>query len=89
MTAFECNRCGACCRLVSEAPETAHLDRGDGACRHLIGTAGDEHGCAIYSTRPVECRVDKNVPAVMKLGEWQKRNRGACEVLRLHVYGAP
>lgn len=86
MSAFDCNRCGACCRLVGVDPELAYLDRGDGACRHLLVT-DDGHACAIYEERPGRCRVDESVPPVMQLAEWHRRNRDACHVLRLTVYG--
>jgi Fe-S-cluster containining protein len=69
------------------APALAHLDRGDGACRHLLGTEGEEHACAIYESRPKECRVDESTPAVLPVAEWQRRSSDACDVLRLYVYG--
>ena len=55
MTEFPCYRCGACCRNVHLAIETAHLDRGDGCCRHY-----DEKQklCLIYSDRPDICRIN-------------------------------
>ncbi len=87
MSAFPCNRCGACCRLVGAVGSLAHLDRGDGACRHLIPHADGTTSCEVYETRPKECRVDESVPAVMQLAEWHRRNADACAVLRLHVYG--
>lgn len=89
MSAFDCNRCGACCRLAAKVTEIAHLDRGDGACRHLVEGDDGAHACAIYDTRPKACRVDESVPAAMALSEWQRRNAEACKVLRLHVYGGP
>ena len=75
MSVFACNRCGACCRMVGSVQELAHLDRGDGACVHLLGTAGDEHECAIYDERPTLCRVDAQAPPVMQLAEWKAKNR--------------
>lgn len=89
MNAFNCNRCGACCRRAGQVLELAHLDRGDGACKHLVEQANGEHACAIYATRPKQCRVDENVPPAMALAEWQRRNEAACAVLRLNVYGGP
>ncbi len=86
---FDCNRCGACCRLVGRLPSLAHLDRGDGACVHMTGEPGGEHGCAIYSERPKDCRVDESTPAAMTVAEWHKRNHAACKVLHLAVYGGP
>jgi Fe-S-cluster containining protein len=86
---FDCNRCGACCRVIGAVPSLAHLDRGDGACKHLLGSAGEEHACAIYEDRPTECRVDESSPAAMTLAEWHRRNTAACERVRLIVYGGP
>ena len=51
---FPCNGCGKCCRLVDRNAETAWLDRGDGTCRHFDEAS---HGCAMYATRPLVCRV--------------------------------
>lgn len=87
MKAFDCNRCGACCRLVGSAPETRELDRGDGACKHLVTEEGGAHACAIYETRPMVCRVDESCPPAMALTEWQRRNADTCKQLHLHVYG--
>ncbi len=53
---FPCNRCGACCKSIRLAPETAGFDRGDGVCRHY-----DEQGgrCGIYATRPAVCNIER------------------------------
>lgn len=87
--AFDCVRCGACCRVVSTVAELAHLDRGDGACVHLRGTPGDEHTCAIYDDRPRLCRVDAMAPTTIPLERWIKLNETACDGLHRAVYGAP
>ncbi len=87
MTGFACNRCGACCRLIGEVPELAHLDRGDKSCVHLRGEPGDDHACAIYEDRPKQCRVDEGCPPVMQLAAWYRLNHQACEALHLRVYG--
>jgi uncharacterized protein len=86
MSTFECNRCGACCRVIGRVPELAHLDRGDGACEHLVET-DEGHGCQIYESRPLLCRVDETKPAVLSQAEWNRRNTEACGLLRLEVYG--
>lgn len=52
--AFPCNGCGACCRLVRLAPETAWLDRGDGVCRHFDTATAR---CLVYERRPQVCNV--------------------------------
>lgn len=87
MTAFDCNRCGACCRSIGNLPGAAALDRGDGVCRHLRGEPGDEHACAIYESRPKVCRIDESCPPPMEMREWYRRNEIACGLLRLRVYG--
>lgn len=86
---FPCTRCGACCRLVSVVPALAHLDRGDGACRHLTGEAGGEHGCAVYADRPRECSVDAMRPEVLTPAHWYRQNAAWCDRLHLAVYGQP
>ena len=48
---FQCDKCGACCRLISAVPE---LDRGDGVCKFL----SEDNTCSIYPDRPTICRVD-------------------------------
>lgn len=87
MSAFECNRCGACCRLVGFVAAFAHLDRGDGACKHLVPHEDGSHSCAVYEDRPRFCRVDESATPALKLAEWQRRNHEQCERLRLAVYG--
>lgn len=58
---FPCTRCGECCRRIGRVKELAHLDRGDGACRHL-----DENTllCGIYEDRPRACSVDAGFEAL-------------------------
>ncbi len=54
--AFECWKCGACCKLAGfKAPE---LDRGDGACIHLT----DDNLCSIYENRPDICVLNRERP---------------------------
>lgn len=80
--AFPCNQCGACCRLVSLAPETQFLDRGDGTCRHYDDLT---RLCAIYNSRPIICRVDKQYEVnYQQRYNWQEFieiNRIACQAL--------
>ena len=84
---FPCNRCGACCRSIKHVPELKDYDRGDGACKYLVGEPGQEHTCSIYETRPDVCRVDKSKPILMSTAEWYRANLEACTKLRLNVYG--
>lgn len=87
MSAFDCRRCGACCRSIgaSDVQELQLLNRGDGVCRHLTA----DNLCAIYDKRPALCRVDESCPTAMQLAEWQRRNMTACNQLHLQVYGQP
>jgi uncharacterized protein len=84
---FPCTRCGACCRMVGTVEGLRDLDRGDGACVHLQGEPGEEHGCAIYETRPALCRVDGLRPEVVSIPWWYGANGHACDQLHLAVYG--
>lgn len=84
---FACTRCGACCRLVSTVQGLAHLDRGDGACRHLVGEPGGEHGCQVYDERPALCRVDEQRPEVVTPEWWHEQTAHACDRVHLMVYG--
>lgn len=52
--AFNCTKCGACCRRVSQSPFTAHLADATGRCRYL----NTDNTCSIYDIRPDLCRID-------------------------------
>lgn len=73
--------------MIGAVEALAHLNRGDGACIHLRGEPGGEHGCAIYATRPALCRIDDAQPVSMTQAGWHKLNAQGCDALRLHVYG--
>lgn len=77
MAAFSCNACGICCKLV-KAIYPNWPTRPDGACVHLT----PENKCAIYETRPKECRVDANKPKGMVLEDWQKFVASGCAELQ-------
>lgn len=83
MAAFECSKCGACCRAVGAIPSMASYDRGDGGCKYLT----DDNRCAIYATRPVLCRVDVMRPVEVTEETWNALNHEACARLHLQVYG--
>jgi len=51
---FACDCCGCCCRNLKKSELYADLDRGDGACKYLVGNL-----CSIYEKRPLFCRVDE------------------------------
>lgn len=80
---FDCNRCGACCRVAGAVPGLEDYDRGDGVCMHLT----DANECEIYRTRPQVCRVDDMCPDGTPMAEWHAANAAECKKLRLHVYG--
>ena len=68
--AWECKRCGSCCRILSShQPDSEEdraivkiLNRGDGVCRHLQ----EDNTCEIYLIRPDICRVNKKDPNLEK-----------------------
>ena len=53
---FKCNRCGCCCKNVSNIEETKYLDKGNGVCKYYDES---NKSCLIYDFRPEICRVDK------------------------------
>ena len=77
MSAFDCNGCGACCRvaprLVPGWPK-----RADGACVYLT----PDNRCAIYEKRPLVCRVDRMRPEGVSIEHWHHLSAQACEQLR-------
>lgn len=52
---FPCERCGACCRKIGEAPMTRHMAKDNGVCKYLNEVT---NLCMIYPDRPITCRVD-------------------------------
>lgn len=84
MTAFPCNRCGACCRHVHLAKETLFLNRGDGCCQHYDDNSKQ---CLIYADRPSICRVDEqyllNYQSLITWEAFVEVNVQACKKLSL------
>lgn len=83
MNKFPCDCCGACCKNIKLAAETAYLDRGDGICRHF----NDESNlCSIYNNRPDICRVDfQYLTKYSTLISWEdfiNLNQQACNHLK-------
>ncbi|SFK67381.1 hypothetical protein SAMN05216390_102360 [Lachnospiraceae bacterium KH1T2] len=78
---FNCKHCGSCCRNLDKSDIYAHLDRGDGVCRYLMG-----NDCSIYDTRPLLCRIDDSYDSVfsniMSREEFYRINENACNMLR-------
>ncbi|MFM1706177.1 YkgJ family cysteine cluster protein [Aeromonas salmonicida] len=79
LSPFPCTACGQCCRRVSESPQTAFLDSGNGVCRHFNEQS---HNCAIYADRPLVCRVEEyyrvNLAEVISWDEFVKVNVEIC-----------
>lgn len=71
--AFECWKCGACCRFVGFVDPS--LDRGDRACIHLQ----EDMSCGIYETRPDFCRLDPKMPEELQT-RWCKHQEKNWEV---------
>jgi uncharacterized protein len=84
---FNCWQCGACCRLVRLLPEIAHLDRGDGACRHLQ----EDLKCGIYENRPDACNTRVTYEAKWRerwsWDEYLEQAEEACHLLDDFVNG--
>lgn len=49
--AFNCTKCGACCRRAFLMPGFPFPVNPDGACSKLV-----DNQCSIYETRPAICR---------------------------------
>jgi len=68
---------------VDRSPQTQHLDRGDGTCRHFIA---DRNACGIYDDRPDICRVDRqyalHYAQQMSWDEFVELNQGVCTALQ-------
>ena len=83
MSAFDCDRCGACCRNIARANFTHNLDRGDGVCRHFDEAT---NLCNIYAHRPIFCNVDayyeKFLSRTMSRAEFHELNREVCRRLK-------
>ena len=82
MTAFDCDRCGICCKNIRRANFPHELDRGDGVCKHLT----EDNLCGIYAERPIFCNVDayyeKFLSQTMSREKFHALNHDACERLK-------
>ena len=82
--AFQCNKCGECCRQLRRSSLYKELDRGDGICKYLSGNL-----CGIYKNRPLLCRVDESYDAffkdVMSLDMYYRLNYTSCKQLQGQV----
>lgn len=81
--AFDCDRCGACCRSLSLHPLGRSLDRGDGTCRYFDPASCL---CLVYEQRPFVCRVDEAFHAGIlpdvTLSEYYAMTKVACDKLK-------
>lgn len=77
---FFCDKCGECCRHISNIVQLASFDRGDGVCIHLKGCE-----CEIYELRPDICNVEKMYEKVFSQAYTREAfynlNKKACESL--------
>ena len=80
---FECDKCGLCCKNITNIKELVDFDRGDGICKHLNI---DMNLCTIYHNRPDICKVDTMYEKVYKeiytKDEYYELNYEACEFLK-------
>lgn len=82
---FSCDQCGLCCQLISEIPQLAAFDRGDGVCIHLRGTL-----CEIYEQRPDICNVEKMYDAFsdqMSYSEYIEMMEKCCKLIKQNFTG--
>ena len=66
---FTCIACGECCRHIHLVPELAHLQNGDGICKHLKNDK-----CDIYHNRPDVCNYIKLYKNFNKKGDMVKNS---------------
>jgi Fe-S-cluster containining protein len=88
MAGFPCIRCGECCKRVTMKPAgLEHLCGPDpeGTCVHYVAGSG----CAIYETRPPNCRVEHvyythpfNFAAKMPLSVYYGVSKALCHDLQ-------
>ncbi len=75
---FKCYKCGLCCRNLHLSRLYCDLDKGDGACKYLVGNL-----CGIYENRPLLCRIDESYDAffksVMSTDDYYRLNQDACD----------
>jgi Fe-S-cluster containining protein len=77
---FECNNCGACCRMPAVRAYGLPV-RDDGSCMHLV-----DNKCSIYNDRPLVCRIDDGwkefFSKSMTLEQWYAWNKEWCVKLQ-------
>lgn len=80
---FPCTRCGLCCKEIHRVPELADFHNGDGVCRNY----SEEHGCLIYDTRPLLCRIDEGYEQLFRqslsVDEYYRKNAEWCNRLQV------
>lgn len=85
---FQCQRCGSCCRSLSQSELYSDLDRGDGICQYLDTVT---NLCQIYDNRPLKCNVNKMYDQLfsqqMPRTEYYAINHAACKILQAQVKG--
>lgn len=80
---FECDKCGLCCKNISNIPIISSLDRGDGICKNYDD---ETRLCKIYENRPLACNVDlgfeKYFSKFYTKEEYYKLNYELCEKMK-------
>ena len=96
MRKFNCNQCGACCKVVGDLvrnrlvslPIAAFFKPDEkGWCQHLRKKEDGKYECSCYDTRPLMCRVEdvcKMKASRMNLtqDELMRISEDMCELLR-------
>ena len=76
--AFNCSKCGECCRHIGFIPQLSAFDNGNGVCIHLKGNL-----CDIYESRPDICNVEtmyeKVYSKLYTRNEFYRLNEIACK----------
>jgi hypothetical protein len=79
--AFECKKCGACCRHVGKVKGYKRMAKEDGSCMFLDGNL-----CSIYEDRPDVCRSDRMYERYfagrMSREEFDRATEEACRSVR-------
>lgn len=78
---FKCDSCGCCCINIYKSELYIDLNKGDGACKYLVGNL-----CSVYENRPLFCGVDECYNLffkdTMSRDEYYKLNTEECKKLK-------
>jgi Fe-S-cluster containining protein len=85
-SSFNCDGCGACCRLVPDVLlEAYNLPKSErGGCGYLV-----DNKCSIYESRPDVCSVrtmwEKNHRAIMSWDDYCAMTEKICDTFKVMV----